>query len=372
MLILTLKTLGTCILANGGKVGIEEYFKEKKEVVNREMENLFPREIDEKWLESVMGKADYAYDTETLTEGMAAPIWNFLDRGGKRWRPALMLLCNEACNGNAKDAEPFTVLPELMHSGTIAVDDIEDNSKLRRGKPCMHLIYGTDVAINDANAMYFLPLILLYRNRPKLDAGTKAKVYDLYAQEMLKVSMGQAMDIWWHHGKKFDVSENEYLQMVVYKTGVLARFSAKLGAVLAGADEKTVEALGKFGEAIGVGFQIQDDILNLMPVSQEWGKEVGEDITEGKRTMLVIHALKKLNEGEGKRLVEILNKHTENADEIKEVIGFIKKTGAVDYARERAGEIVSGAWNTVEKVIPESSAKKLLKEFADFAVERKM
>lgn len=351
---------------------IEAYLKELQPEIDAEIEKVFPRKIDSKWLEAALGKADFAYDEETLTKGLAEPIWEFLDRGGKRWRPALTILSCEAVGGTKNKALPFTPLVELIHNGTLLTDDVEDDSKMRRGKPCTHLLYGVDVAVNAGNTMYFAPLTLLYNNPYNLPEHTLKLITDLYGQEMLRVSVGQAMDIWWHHGHKFDVSEEEYLQMCSYKTGVLARFATKLGAVLGNANEKQLKALGKFGETIGVAFQIQDDILNLVGEEFQKGKGVGEDIHEGKRTIMVLHCLKNLNPKEKQWLIEILNLHPSDEKTIAEAIALITKTNSIDYAAKKARELVQAAWKQVESVLPESQAKKTLKSFADYLVERKI
>ena len=348
---------------------IMELIKKNKPIIDKEIEKLFPRKTKE-WLIYALGKPKYAFDAATIQKGLTDQIWHFLDRGGKRWRPLLMISACKACNGSAKLALRFAPFIELIHEGTLLVDDVEDNADTRRGLPAMHKIYGIDCAINTGNAMYFIPLVLLYKNTLKLSDEKRAKIYDLYAQEMIRLSIGQAMDIWWHKGAKRRISEKAYLQMCAYKTGVLARMAAKLGAILADANKKKVEALGEFGSALGVAFQIQDDILNIAPKSEHWGKEIGEDISEGKRTLLVIKALQRLSKKEAKELLAILNSHTKNKRKIKRAIALIKKSGAIDYARKKAKNIVSGAWKELEKMLPENEGKKELQAFARFVIER--
>ncbi len=351
---------------------IEDYLKKLQPEIDREIEKVFPRKITKNWLSFALGKADFAYDEETLTKGLSEPIWEFLDRGGKRWRPALTILSCEASGGTKKQALPFTPLVELIHNGTLLNDDAEDNSQMRRGKPCTHLLYGLDVAINSGDAMYFIPLTLLYQNPHRLNEHMRTQISDLYAQEMLRVSVGQAMDIWWHKGHKFNVSEEEYLQMCAYKTGVLARFSTRLGAILGGGTKAQVQSLGKFGETIGVAFQIQDDILNLVGEEFQKGKGIGEDIHEGKRTLMVLHCLKHASALDQKRLLEILNSHPEDEATILEAIEIIKKTDSIEYAHKKAQVLVKEAWKNVQQNLPHSHAKKTLKDFADYLIERKM
>ena len=261
----------------------------------------------------------------------------------------------------------------VVTHNTLCCDDVEDDSKLRRGKPCMHLIHGVDIAINNGCALYFLPLTLLYRNTHKLDSEKLLQIYDLYGEEMLRVSMGQAMDILWHKGNKENISEAEYLQMVVYKTGVLARFAAKLGAILGNATKEQIGAFGKFGEALGIGFQIQDDILELTGEEFKKGKgSEGGDIHEGKRTLLVIKTLEKASAEDRVRLLEILNSHPTDEERIKEAVDIIEKYGAIDYAREKGNKIVEDAWKQIDSMLPESEAKITLKSLASYCIQREI
>jgi len=351
---------------------IMNLLNQKKPLIEKEISKVMPRRASNKWLKLVVGAPDYSYDSATISREFNSPVWEFLDRGGKRWRPVLVLSACKAVGGTEKKALPFTPLPELIHNGTIIVDDIEDNADVRRGKKSMHLLRGIDTAINDGNATYFLPLALLYRNSHNLTEKQKLKIYDLYAEEMLRLSFGQAMDIHWHKGRKPDVKEKDYLQMCSYKTGVLSRFSAKLGGIIGNGSDKQVEALGKFAESIGIGFQIQDDILNLVPASGKWGKEVGEDISEGKRTILVLHALNHLSKKDAAALLKILNSHTKSKSKIKQATALIKKAGSIEYGKKKAKKIVSDSWIKLEKTLPNNSGKKELKAFAEFVVNREI
>ncbi|PIU21486.1 MAG: hypothetical protein COT15_01965 [Candidatus Diapherotrites archaeon CG08_land_8_20_14_0_20_34_12] len=260
----------------------------------------------------------------------------------------------------------------IITHNTIIADDIEDNADVRRGKPALHKLFGIDTAINDSTVIYYIPLVLIYRNLYKLTEKQRLQIYDLYCEEMLRVSTGQAIDIHWHKSPDFKTNEAQYLQMCIYKTGVLARFAAKLGAILANADSRKIEALGKFGESIGLAFQIQDDILNVNPKSENWGKEIGEDISEGKKTLLVIHTLKNANIKDRNMLIEILKKHTKDKKEIRKAIEIIKKYGAIEYSIKKANKIVEDSWKKVDGILPETAAKKKLRAFAEFCVNREI
>lgn len=337
--------------------------------VDKEIERFFPRRFSAKWLERVFGKAEFGFDLATLDRAIAVPLWNFLDRGGKRWRPALMLLCCEAVGGNRKKALSFTPIPELAHSGTLWIDDVEDQAIMRRGKPAMHLLYGQDLAINNGTLLYYLPVALLFSSR-KISAKQKALLYDVYCQEMLKLSFGQAMDIFWHQGKKRAVTEKNYLQMCSFKTGTLARLSAKFGAIIGGASNKTTNLLGGFANSIGVAFQIHDDVLNLSE-KKFLGKEFAEDICEGKRTLIVIHAMRNSSKKDALRLEEILLSRSKDDSLKREAISIINNAGSIEYASRTANAIVKTAWEKVKPSLKPSNARDLLEEFAHYLVERK-
>jgi geranylgeranyl pyrophosphate synthase len=353
------------------KYTIEEFLAERKPLVDKAIEKYIPRKYDEAGLEETSGKPAFEYDEKALSEAVAKPIWDLLDRGGKRWRPALLLLVCEAFGGDWRKALDFSVIVEVVHNGTLMVDDIEDDSELRRGKPCIHKIYGIDVAVNAGNAMYFLPLLVLFKNKKNYSSETLQRVYEIYGQEMINVSFGQATDIWWHKGGNESVTEEQYLQMVAFKTSCLARMAAKIGAVLAGAGDNEVNAVGKYAESFAIAFQIQDDILNLVG-EKEYGKEIGGDISEGKRTLMVVHCLKHASKEDAIELKRILKMHTKDPSLIKKAISTIKKTGSIEYARSFAKKIVEDSWKAGEKFLPESEAKHYLQAFANYLVDRKV
>lgn len=348
---------------------------EFKPEIDQIIEKYFPRKADLKWLEYTFGKPRYEYNLEAAQKALVDPIWDFLDRGGKRWRPFLFLLIAEAVGGNPEKLKEFVIIPEIIHNGTLMIDDIEDQGELRRGKPCTHKIFGEDIAINSGNFMYYFPLLILAKNKSKFNEKIIARAYDAYVQEMINLSFGQACDIYWHRGHADNIKEEEYMQMCAYKTGCLARLAAKLAVILSGGEEELTEKIGRVAEAIGVAFQIQDDILDIALEGEDrekFGKAFGNDIKEGKRTLMVIHTVKVANEKDKKRLIEILNKHTDEIMEKEEAIKIIQKYGSIDYAKKKAVEIVEKSWKEAEPLLKENRAKVLLKEFVFYLIERKV
>jgi geranylgeranyl pyrophosphate synthase len=276
---------------------------------------------------------------------------------------------------NPEDFVDFAIIPEVIHNGTLMVDDVEDSSEFRRGKPCTYKIYGLDIAINAGNAMYYLPLLPLIKNREKISKEKLCKIYEIYVQEMINLSMGQAMDIAWHRSiaNADKLEERDYLQMCAYKTGTLARMSAKIAAVLADANEELTDKLGHFAESIGVAFQMQDDILDL--TGEEFAEKKGgrgQDITEGKRSLIVIHTLKVADAKDRKKLIEILNMHTSDQKLKDEAIKIMEKYDSINYVKNFARKIVEESWKEVERLLPASEAKEKINAFAKFLIERKI
>jgi len=268
---------------------IEKFLEEKAPLIDRAIERYLPRKFSKSAVLFKVNPPSRSCSLDALNRAIAKPIWDMLDRGGKRWRPALFLLVCEALGKNADDYLDFAIIPEVIHNGTLIIDDIEDSSDLRRGKPCTYRVFGVDIAVNAGNTMYYLPLLPLMEKRTQIAAETLRDIYEVYVQEMINLSMGQAMDIAWHRGiaNADNIAEADYMQMCAYKTGTLARMSARLAAVLSGASTELVEKLGLYAESIGVAFQMQDDILDL--TGKEFAEKkggLGQDITEGKRTSL--------------------------------------------------------------------------------------
>lgn len=352
---------------------IEKFLEEKALLIDKAIEKYIPKKFS---ADSIIFKVNpplYSNNLEALNKGIAEPIWEILDRGGKRWRPALFLLICEALGKSSEECLDFAIIPEVIHNGTLIIDDIEDSSSLRRGKPCTYRVFGVDVAVNAGNAMYYLPLLPLMEKKAQFPAETLRNVYEVYVQEMINLSLGQAMDITWHKGiaNADNLNEKDYLQMCAYKTGTLARMAAKISAVLAGANKDLVEKLGCFAETIGVAFQMQDDVLDLT------GKEfalrkggVGQDITEGKRTLMVIHTLKNASSAESERLIQILNMHTSNQSLRDEAIDLMQKYDAITHVKHTAAQIVEESWSEVDKLLPASEAKEKLEAFAEFLIKR--
>lgn len=301
-----------------------------------------------------------------LARALRQPLKEFLLRGGKRIRPIIMKLCHLAVSGKDGLREAL-LIPELIHTGTLIVDDIEDSSLLRRGKPALHTLIGEDLAINAGNYLYFSHSRLL----KDVTAEQRAKALSLITVEMEKLHLGQALDILWHSAASRIPSEKEYLTMCRLKTGTLMRLAAKLGALLGGGNPQQIEALGAYAENLGVAFQIRDDTLNVKP-GQAWGKEYGEDILEGKRSLLVVRTLEVATQEDKAALTAILDSHAADARGIRDAVALFTKYDSFDYADGLAQKLVDDACLILKQAVPESAARSKLSQLAKFSISRKI
>lgn len=329
------------------------------------LERAVPRKHTRKSVEALLGKPKFEYDLDSINACINSPAWELFDRGGKRWRPKIFSLILGAFG--KKDPCNLGAVVEIVHNGTLVIDDIEDSSKMRRGKPTLHRIYGTDVSINLGNTLYYLPLKGIIDG--KLPEKSKLALLESYSIEMIRISHGQGLDIWWHRHSVYP-TERQYLQMCAYKTGTLARMASDFAGIAAGIPKSRRAKINSFAESLGVAFQIQDDLLDLTGDFEKFGKKIGGDITEGKKTLAVIQALETLGEAKKKELKGILSEHTRNPAKIKRAIGLIRESGAIGYCKERARTLVRDSWKGAKRQLPNCEEREELEKLANFLVER--
>lgn len=291
----------------------------------------------------------------------------FLHRGGKRIRPALSLLCCSAVGGDFTAVlEPAAIL-EMFHNFTLIHDDIEDNSQVRRGEPALHITHGIAMALNSGDALY----TLLWKRivQLNLEPSKLIELQQLYAEAFKRVVDGQGIELYWIQEGIFDVSEAEYLEMIQGKTSALIGLSCEMGAFLGGADKSQRKALRTYGEKIGTAFQIQDDVLNLIGDFEKYQKEIGGDITEGKRTLMVVHCLGRANKTDKKNLTSILASKSSKKADIETAIKILEKYGSIKYAQEKASRLVEDAKKHLE-ALPDSKDKEALVSVANYVINR--
>lgn len=222
---------------------------------------------------------------EMKPESLYAPVAYALESGGKRLRPSLLLMAAGAFGLEPEKAMPAALALELFHNFTLLHDDVMDNSDMRRNRPTVMKRYGSDAAILSGDAMLGLAeeqLLGVDESKYKVVAGVFVRMAkDVYA--------GQALDMEFEN--RDDVGVEEYVEMIRLKTGALLGACAEIGGILAGADEKVAGRLREYGENLGIAFQIEDDWLDTFGDASTFGKPIGGDINNGKKTFLLVSAL---------------------------------------------------------------------------------
>lgn len=226
-------------------------------------------------------------ETPAEPELLYSPIVYSMSGGGKRLRPLLLLLTAQAFGGDASAVMPAAVAVEVFHNFTLLHDDIMDNADMRRGKPSVYKRWGANVAILSGDAM----MICAYKTLSKISPDKLPRVVDMFSSMALQVCEGQQYDMDFENMK--EVPMDEYIKMIGLKTAVLIACAAKIGAIIAGADEESCGHLYRFGYDLGLAFQIADDWLDTYGDTGVFGKAIGGDIINNKKTWLMTHALHK-------------------------------------------------------------------------------
>lgn len=307
-----------------------KFLKFSKEI-DESIKKIHPKKIDSNYLSFVSGKITYKNLSKQIEAGCFNPNWDMLKRRRSNLRPIIFLLSIGGLGKNPARYVKYASILEMIHNGTLIHDDIEDCAKVRRDDKPIYLKYGLDVAVNSANILYFAPF-LFFRKYPKdFSEKTKLKAYDCLLEHLNRVTWGQAIDIYWHN-KSNVPSLKDYLQMCCYKTGAIDRMVFSFAGILSGKNQKTIFNLEKFGEKLGICFQIHDDFLDVCSINRKaiGNKTLGNDISEGKKSLVNILALQKLDKPESKVLLKILSEQTNKKNKILRALKLIIESGALE------------------------------------------
>lgn len=291
------------------------------------------------------------------------PMKYILSGGGKRIRPLLILLSCEAVGGTVNQAVHAAVAIEVMHNFTLVHDDIMDHAESRRGRPTVHTKWDANTAILVGDEL----IAIAYRELLKTKSRAIAQVADVFTDGVVEVCEGQAYD------KEFetlkDVSLNDYLLMISKKTGKLFSVSAEIGALIGGGTEREISALRKYGASIGRAFQIQDDLLDVTADEKEFGKKIGGDIIEGKKTFLLIEAFERAT-GKDKQIIQsVINKKKTSQTLISSVKKIYEQTGVIELAKQFIDTAIRNANLQLEK-LRDTPARNMLYWFSDMVLHR--
>ncbi len=335
-----------------------DFFTEYQSRIETVLNKVLPKSVDEHWFSRVAGQSNQNMNTDEA-DVFLEPGRALLGRGGKRWRPMVTILTCEALGGGAK-ADILTALIEIPHNGSLIIDDVEDSALMRRGAPAIHLDYGLDLAVNMGNLMYFLPATVL--EQTDFDEVTISRMTRDWLCVMRRLHLGQGYDIVWHRNKFLFPDRDSYLQMCRYKTGSLSALAARLGVLAAMPTESLVSSIGAAWEKLGIGFQILDDVQNLSTGVP--GKDMGDDIIEGKKSLPVIIHLERCPEDDF-RLTTLFKRAAQipqNADwePVIESIALMKESGAIDEARKLGQGFLESGRKEIQSLLPGSTARDLL------------
>lgn len=294
------------------------------------------------------------------------PVRYVLSMGGKRVRPTLMLLAYNLYEENPANILMQAVALETYHNYTLLHDDLMDNADLRRGHKTVHKKWNANQAILSGDSM----LVLAYQC---MAVGLNEKLGDvlnLFTETALEIGEGQQYDI--DFETRNDVSEDEYIEMIRLKTSVLLACALKIGAILGGASQEDADHLYKFGEQIGLAFQLQDDYLDVYGDEKVFGKAIGGDITSNKKTYMLINAFNRADDGQRAELHKWLNAEKFNREEkVKAMTGLYNQIGIDKLARQKIQYYFEESKHYLDAVSVPETRKHELRAYAEAMMNRK-
>ena len=295
-------------------------------------------------------------------------IWYHIGTGGKRLRPILAVLTGKALECDVKKILPYAASCEVLHNWLLVHDDIQDGDEVRRGQPSVWKKYGVDHAINVGDFMSEKVYELILKS---LDVGVDEKTTLKLIDEMVKTSLrtaeGQAMEF--ELRKNTNPSEEEYIKMVVHKTSYYLTAGIAGAAIIADAPQETIDKIREFGMKLGPAFQISDDLLDL--TLGKGREDIGSDIREGKRSLMVVHCANTCSPEEKTKLFNILDKprNETTKEDILWVKELFEKYGSLDYSLNVANKFMTEAKSVISDLPDE--LRQLLENFAEYIINRK-
>lgn len=303
--------------------------------------------------------------SQTSPTNLYEPIGYALSMGGKRLRPAMVLLAYHVFHDSVEVALPAAMAIEVFHNFTLLHDDIMDRAEMRRNSPSVYKKYNENIAILSGDAMS----IMAYNYLLKCKTADPASMISLFSATALEVCEGQQFDM--DFESRMDVSIPEYLNMIRLKTAVLLACSLKLGALAANADAKAADLLYDFGLNLGIAFQLQDDLLDVFADQEKFGKKIGGDIVSNKKTFLLLKALE-LSEGETRTQLQrwISAIDFDVTEKVKTITGIYNDLKIKEITETCIEEYYQLALSVWEKIEVEEERKKKLLQLAQMIMER--
>lgn len=315
--------------------------------------------------------------TRRFRPELAARLADYPFRAGKGLRPALCLATCRAFGGRLEHALPSAVALELFHNAFLVHDDIEDESLNRRGAPTMHQMYGIAIAVNVGDALNVLSMTPLLDNLKVIGLEKTLRVFREIERMARESVDGQAMELEWIKNRHWDLAGRDYHVMTRKKTCWYTCITpCRLGALIGGAGVD-LDVFNRFGYYLGVAFQIQDDLLNLVSDDDRYGKEAAGDLWEGKRTLMLINLIERSRPRERERVVRIMSKPREakTQAEIDWVLEQMHAHGCLEHGRRVSRAFARRAGSRFEAALgelPDSPHKRFLRETVDYVIDREL
>lgn len=302
---------------------------------------------------------------ERKPKSLYEPIRYVLSMGGKRIRPTLMLLGYNLFKDNPEKILMNAVALETYHNYTLLHDDLMDNADLRRGHETVHKKWNANTAILSGDSM----LVLAYERMAQCDEKHLAKVLKLFTTTALEIGEGQQFDMEFEN--RNDVKEEEYIEMIRLKTSVLLACALKMGAILADASDEDAENLYKFGEQIGLAFQLQDDYLDVYGDTKVFGKEIGGDITSNKKTYMLINAFNLANDTQRAELQKWVDaKDFDRTEKVAAVTRLYNEIGIDKLAQDKIAYYFEQSKKYLDAVNVPAERKEKLAKYAQKMMKR--
>lgn len=293
------------------------------------------------------------------------PIEYIMALGGKRMRPLLALMAAELFTDNWQKALKPAIGVEVFHNFTLMHDDIMDDAPLRRGKPTVHEKWNSNIAILSGDVM----LVCAYELMLNADAAKLPHILKRFNRTAAGVCEGQQMDM--NFSSRSDVSKEEYIEMIRLKTSVLLGYALELGGIVADADQESVNLLYEIGEKIGIGFQLKDDILDVYGDPEKFGKQVGGDIIENKKTLLLIEAMARATGDTKIELDKWLNaKEFDKAEKVKAVTEIYNQLNIKQIAEAEMNHYFGLGFEGLRKLNAPANRKEALISFVEQLIKR--
>ena len=297
---------------------------------------------------------------------------DYPSRPAKGMRPFICVTGCKAFGGKEEDVMLTAACLEIFQNWILIHDDIEDSSEMRRGMPALHKMYDWTLALNAGDALHALMWGSLLRNKERLGMTKTLAVFEEFSTMVSKTTEGQHIELGWVVGDRWDLTEADYFDMCTKKTSWYTAISPlRLGGIIAGADERSLELMVEAGMKLGVGFQIHDDVLNLSGDSK-YGKEIGDDLLEGKRTLILIHLLTRCSTSERHEVARIFRlPRDERRRQVGYVMELIQRHDAIGYAKKTAVSVVKEAKALLARARWKSKdAAERIDSIAHYAIER--